>query len=124
MDKKKYFFKGTVDHNHIHGCSKCTVVGSLVSETMVYPSSNAAKRTNEDFRNGLYLNGHQKLRSLILDLRVDLIDDFPIGDSLHLLDTGITKRLVLKNYVVTVLFCFIHSFACIDSSIFLKQIVD
>lgn len=72
-----------------------TVLGewNFISKTMVYTKLDAPKRTNEDFRNGVYLNGHQQVRSPILDLKVDIIDDFPIGDSLHLLDAGITKRL-------------------------------
>jgi len=95
--KTHFFFSGTVYYNHTHGCMRCTVTGewSRENRTMVFPKLNAPKRTDEDFRNLIYLNGHQKFVSPILELPIDVIQDFPVGDSLHLLDAGITKKLLI-----------------------------
>lgn len=37
---------------------------------------------------------HHKTNSPLLALPIDMIQDFPVGDSLHLLDLGIMKRLL------------------------------
>lgn len=62
---------------------------------MIYPDLNAAKRTDEKFRNGSYKE-HRKKETVILDLPIDIIKDFPIADSLHIIDLGDANRK--KNY--------------------------
>lgn len=88
---------GVKGHNSKHGCSKCTVIGEFnhTSHTVVFPKLDAPKRTDEDFRNGVYFGSHQKELTPLLDIpNLDMIQDFPIGDSMHLLDHGITSRLL------------------------------
>lgn len=48
-------------------------------------------RSDETFRNR-YQPNHHKERSILEDLPIDMVKAFPISDSLHLFDLGITKR--------------------------------
>lgn len=79
--------------NGQNGCLKCTTVGeySYVSHCNVFPRINCPKRTNEGFREKIY-DLHHKHYSPLEELPIDMVEDFPIGDSLHLLDLGIMKR--------------------------------
>lgn len=77
------------------GCLMCTTVGdySYVSNTVIFPKLDCPKRTDADFRDRKY-EGHHKCDSPLLKLGIDMIEQFPIGDSLHLLHLGIMKRLL------------------------------
>lgn len=99
MKSNYYIFKftGTMGHNSKHGCTRCTTVGewSYVSNTTVFPKLDAAKRTDHDFRNNVYFGSHQRELTPLLRLKtLDMIQDFPIGDCLHLLDHGITSKIL------------------------------
>lgn len=69
---------------------------------MSYPRFDAPRRTDNDFRikrdadhhkiNGLT---RQFVISPLENLPIDMVKDFAIGDSLHLIDLGITKRLLV-----------------------------
>lgn len=52
------------------------------------------KRTDVGFRPKLYGTGHHKTDSPVLQLDIDMIEQFPVGDSLHLLHLGVMKRLL------------------------------
>lgn len=43
----------------------------------------------------MYIGKHQQGVTPLIELPIDLIGDFPVGDSLHLLDHGVTKRLLV-----------------------------
>lgn len=61
---------------------------------MIFPQLNAPLRNDRDFRAKLY-EGHHKSISILEDIQgLDMIKDFPIGDSLHLIDLGIMKRFL------------------------------
>lgn len=81
--------------NSQNGCQKCTIVEqySYVSHTNYYPRRICAKRTDYEFRQRLY-DIHHKVYSPLLQLPIDMKQDVPIGDYLHLLDLGIMKRLL------------------------------
>lgn len=83
------------NYNGKHGCLKCTVEGeySHESNTVVFPRFDCPKRTNEDFRAKKY-GQHHKTDSPLLELPIDMVDDFVVGDALHLLDLGIMKRFL------------------------------
>lgn len=51
------------------------------------------KRTNEKFRQKMY-GSHHKVDSPLLRLNIDMVEQFPVGDSLHLLHLGNMKRLL------------------------------
>lgn len=65
-----------------------------MSHCNYYPRRLCEKRTDFGFRNKAY-GHHHKIGTHLLQLPVDMIEDFPIGDSLHLLDLGIMKRLMI-----------------------------
>nr|CAI5841914.1 unnamed protein product [Callosobruchus analis] len=84
-----------VNFNSQHRCQKCTIVGeySHVTHSNYYPNKVFAKRTDESFRlkEDEY---HHKTDSVILKLPINMIDCFPVADSLHLIDLGVMKRLL------------------------------
>ena len=51
------------------------------------------KRTDETFRNRTDPD-HHKMDTPLEKLPIDMIKSIPVSDSLHLLDLGITKRLL------------------------------
>lgn len=93
-------FTATANFNGFHGCLKCTIVGynHPFNRTNVYPVGKIYPcRNNIDFRSREVYGGHHNkfgINSPLLHLRIDMIKDFPIGDSLHLLHLGIMKRLL------------------------------
>lgn len=74
------------------------VVGyrSSLTNAVVFPNLNAEMRTDSAFRANEYTL-HQKYDSPLTDLPIDMINDFPIGDELHLINLGVMKRL-LEGY--------------------------
>lgn len=93
------FSLGTAHHNSKHGCSRCTTVGRLNHSAgiFVFKQLDAPLRTDLNFRNNLYLGAHQKeITPLVGISGIDMISDFVVGDSLHLLDHGITKKLLFS----------------------------
>lgn len=82
--------------NGQHGCHKCTTVGefSYISNTNIFRKTECEKRTDAGFRLKLY-EGHHKSDSPLLKLNIDMIKQFPVADSLHLLHLGVMKRLLL-----------------------------
>lgn len=52
-------------------------------------------RTDSEFRNNVYFGAHQvEINPLIHIQHIDMIKDFIVGDSLHLFDHGITKKML------------------------------
>ncbi|CAH2207551.1 jg27715, partial [Pararge aegeria aegeria] len=90
------YIKGVCNFNAKHGCLKCVTVGeySHVSHTVTFPETNCRPRTDQEFREKKY-GPHHKKDSPLLRLPVDMIEDFPVADSLHLVDLGIMKRLLV-----------------------------
>lgn len=64
-----------------------------MSNTVVFPRFGCPKRNDEDFRAKKY-GQHHKADSPLLELPINMIDDFVVGDALHLLDLGIMKRFL------------------------------
>lgn len=89
------FLTGVANFNSQHGCHKCSIEGeySHVSHTNYYPNKMFPKRTNCTFRNKED-EYHHKIDSPLLKLPINMIDAFPVADSLHLIDLGIVKRLL------------------------------
>lgn len=87
-------FQDVLYFNAHNGCMKCLDKGKYTDTCgVVFPNFYAEKRTNEAFRSGVYQNYHHGPTPLV-DLNMDMILDFPIGDELHLIDLGVTKRLL------------------------------
>ncbi|KAH9636258.1 hypothetical protein HF086_009454, partial [Spodoptera exigua] len=89
------FIKGVANFNSQHGCHKCSIEGeySHLSHTNYYPNKIYPKRTNDTFRNKED-EYHHKIDSPLLKLPINMIDAFPVADSLHLIDLGIVKRFL------------------------------
>lgn len=86
-------FLGVANFNSKNGCIKCTTLGeySYISHTVYFPKTGCDLRTDEGFRSKLY-GSHHKTHSPLEDLPIDMVEDFPVGDSLHLIDLGVMKR--------------------------------
>lgn len=78
-------FSGVIGHNGYKSCLKCVTEGEYSYEfkTMIFPETNASLRNDLDFRSRVY-EGHSKFDSVLETIRnLDMVKDFPIGDSLH-----------------------------------------
>lgn len=64
-----------------------------MSRTNIFPRTECALRTDDEFRRKVY-GSHHKCDSPLLKLDIDMINHFPVADSLHLLHLGIMKRLL------------------------------
>lgn len=89
--------KGTVYFNHSHGCQKCTEVGkfSKISNTMTFPQMQSPPRTDDGFR-ARNDPAHHHTVSPFVDLPIDMVQDFPVCDALHLLHVGLMKRFLIS----------------------------
>jgi hypothetical protein len=67
---------------------------SYESHCNVYPRREFPERTDEGFRNKI-CDDHHKGETVLTELPIDMILDFPVSDSLHLIDLGIVKRCLL-----------------------------
>lgn len=88
----KIAFIGTVNFNGKHGCQKCEVSGEFRNR-MSFPTLNATLRTDHSFRDRKQLE-HHKDRSILEDLPINMIDNFPVSDALHLIEHGVMKKLL------------------------------
>lgn len=60
---------------------------------MVFTNIKQPPRTNNMFRTNQYPD-HQKNETPLTQLPIDMIKDFIVADSLHLLEGGVMKRLI------------------------------
>lgn len=119
-------FTGVTSFNGYSGCLKCTTTGkySHLSRKMIFPDCKAPLRNDKDFRAGRY-PVHQKSLSILAELPIDLIEDFPIADSLHIIDLGWTKRFLsgLKSGNLWTYSAKWSVNECNEVSIFLKKCI-
>lgn len=96
--EKLSLFLGVVNFNSKQGCQKCTITGeySYVSHCTYFPRRQCEKRTDEKFRSKHYVS-HYKVDTPLTQLPIDMIEDFPVADSLHLIDLGIMKKCLVGN---------------------------
>lgn len=104
---KIYFLNsdaGVVYFNSCNGCIKCTVSGEWDKRGhhMSYPNIDAALRTDAGFRQMVDEDHHKEITPLVF-LPIDMIKDFVVADSLHLLDLGIHTKFffVLFNTIIS-----------------------
>uniref|UniRef100_A0A453YZC7 Transposase domain-containing protein n=1 Tax=Anopheles gambiae TaxID=7165 RepID=A0A453YZC7_ANOGA len=89
------FIKGVAYFNSLDGCLKCTSKGKHINGRNAYSDTAGPDRTHEGFKNRAY-GDHHKLDSPLLDLdEFDIIIQIIVADSLHLIDLGITKRMLM-----------------------------
>nr|CAI5867347.1 unnamed protein product [Callosobruchus analis] len=87
---------GVTNFNGQHGCLKCTTVGeySYITHCNIFPRIQCPKRTDYGFRSRQYPS-HHKCYTPLENLQVNMVDDFPVADSLHLIDLGVMKRCLM-----------------------------
>lgn len=83
-----------VNFNSYHGCTRCTGEGEYRFNKMIFPKINCRPRTDLEFRNRKDEDHHKEDTPLEL-LPIDMIKDFIVADSLHLLHVGVMKKLLL-----------------------------
>ena len=83
--------KVIIQYNGKYGCDFCDVFGVWNGRMMFLEKGNL--RTDESFRNEDNPQ-HHKYPSAFLELRIDVIKQFPL-DVMHSIDLGVTKRLLL-----------------------------
>lgn len=86
------FIKGTVNFNHKNGCQRCEITGKFYNHAhrMSFPHIGAS-RTDKSFRERLQPE-HHKEYSVLEKLPIDMVNDFPASDVLHLLHHGVMKK--------------------------------
>lgn len=94
-DSEVSFLLGVVNFNSKQGCQKCKITGeySYISHCTYFPRRLCEKRTDEEFRSKQY-SSHCKVDTPLTQLPIDMIEDFPVADSLHLIDLGIMKKFL------------------------------
>lgn len=107
---------GVVNFNHTSGCQKCLVEGkfSKNAHRMFFSKFDCTSRTDSSFRLKLHPK-HHKEYSLMEDLPMNMIQDFPTSDPLHLLELGVMKRYSSSCYKIKlqtrwIKFTFFHIF--------------
>lgn len=94
----KAFVCGIKGHMSSNGCSKCQQYAKKIDGVMRYSETVGDKRTDEDFSLRKYPNFHQpihmELQMELERLGVGMVSKFPI-DSMHLIDLGITKKILV-----------------------------
>lgn len=96
------FICGIVGHAGYHSCPKCVTAGRYYkkpgcrSGRVTYPDMDAALRTHETFTERDHPDHHVR-RTILEDLAIDMVRDFPI-DYQHLVCLGVMRKL-LKAWV-------------------------
>ncbi|XP_051174833.1 uncharacterized protein LOC127290371 [Leptopilina boulardi] len=88
------FLKCTVGHKAKFACERCKVEGEILERRTVYPSVDAAERTDASFRNQTQLRHHNGISPLLRILPLINIISIFVLDSMHLLYQGIMKKLL------------------------------
>ncbi|XP_035792098.1 uncharacterized protein LOC118466621 [Anopheles albimanus] len=92
------FLRATIGANSYEECLKCKAIGEKVNiggkQQVSYPLEKADDRTDEEFRSlssGMHPLEQTVDKNPLHKLDLDLVEDFIVGDSLHLLHLGIMK---------------------------------
>ncbi|XP_049541717.1 uncharacterized protein LOC125954985 [Anopheles darlingi] len=91
------FIKSVKGFQSKHGCTGCHVIGDYLKshKKVVFDSVDAEPRTDAGFRARLDADHHKEVRSPLEDLKnVDMINSFPVSDRLHLIDRGVTRKIL------------------------------
>lgn len=96
--KKNTNIIGIVGHNSYFGCQRCMIRGSYSNNKMSFPRIAATDRereeelrTDENFRIR-FQQEHHKEFSIIEELPINMVTQFPTSEELHLFELGIIKR--------------------------------
>ena len=89
------FVKCIIGHSGYHSCERCTVVGTQKHGVRLLETT-ASLRTDVDFKNNLYKEGHQlENLSPLVQLSFPMITGFPLG-CMYLICLGVVKKLIMN----------------------------
>lgn len=83
---------GTKSYNGHFGCGRCCQEGDCISHRITFPEIQAAKRTNESFREKAQPE-HHIFDSPFLDLEIDMVSQFTL-DPLHTIYLGVVRKVL------------------------------
>uniref|UniRef100_A0A182PWY7 Transposase domain-containing protein n=1 Tax=Anopheles epiroticus TaxID=199890 RepID=A0A182PWY7_9DIPT len=95
------FIKATTYFNGKHGCQKCSCVGEHIQpeNKIIFVSVDAELRTDAGFRARVDKDHHKSWPTPLEKLNnFNLIENVPTSEELHLLDRGVSKKIVLGLY--------------------------
>lgn len=91
-------FTGVKTHTAYHSCTKCDVIGEFdrSGNHMSFPRLDCRRRTNSDFINKTDEDHHlwnsktlQFYHTPLQEIHgIDMIKNFPVADSMHLIELG------------------------------------
>ena len=90
----RQFIKGIKGHNGYHACERCTVEGTYESSRIVFSDIDCVSRDDESFKNELYMGTHQIEKSVLAEIGIKCVTQFPL-DYMHLVCLGVMKRMLL-----------------------------
>lgn len=93
------FIKNIKNHNGYYACNKCYIKGlySTNYRKIIYTNTNSTLRTNQSFRLQSQIQHHNNNRirtPLEKIVNLDMINDFPVSDDLHLIHLGVMKAIL------------------------------
>lgn len=95
----KAFVCGIRGHMSLVGCTKCQQVGQRIDNVTTFSITAGEKRTDEDFHlrkyEGFHLPQEFAIEMKLETVGIGMVSQFPI-DPMHLLDLGITKKILLS----------------------------
>ena len=92
------YVKCVIRYNGSFGCTKCNITGKSIQKRMTFSDLKFILRTDMSFR-GKVQSGHHKGTSLFEQLKIDMVDQFPI-DYMHCVCLGVVRkilRLIVKR---------------------------
>lgn len=92
------FIKSVMGFSAKHGCTKYTTVGVHVQPEgkVIFDSPPAPPRTDASFRSRYDKEHHKTKRSPIEYIgNLNMIINFPVADQLHLIDLGVSRKILL-----------------------------
>ncbi|XP_058127710.1 uncharacterized protein LOC131291215 [Anopheles ziemanni] len=91
------YIKSVMGFSAKHGCTKCTILGVHIKpeNKVIFDSVHAELRTDAGFRAREDKDHHKGIRTPLEDLQnVDMIVNFPVSDRLHLIDLGVSRKIL------------------------------
>lgn len=92
------FLSEVMEHASIHGCSKCTQIGTKPHlKAVMYSTEISSLRTDETFRNRMHKIHHhthfQTRQTALETAGIGMVSQFPI-EPMHLVDLGAVKKIL------------------------------
>ena len=90
------FVKCIIGHTGYYSCERCEAKGISIQHRITFDDKDfysATLRSNDDFSTFKYEGTHQKSLTPLVDIGINLINDFPI-DYMHCVLLGVVKRMI------------------------------